>query len=218
MNLSILGPPGSGKGTQAVRIAQQLSIVHISTGDMLREAVRQKTVLGRKANEYMVSGRLVPDEVIIGIVKERIVHPDCAKGFLLDGFPRTIPQAEKLDEIGPRLDTVISMEISEEECVRRLANRKSCPKCGMTYNPATHPPKQADQCDHCHTALVLRDDDRPETVKQRLKVYQQQTAPLAAYYQKTKRLSPINASLSPETVYNEIMNLLKYHPSVGTKG
>lgn len=213
MNLSILGPPGSGKGTQAVRIAKDLGIVHISTGDILREAVRQKTALGEKANEYMTSGRLVPDEIIIGIVKERIAHPDCSKGFLLDGFPRTIPQAEKLDEIGPKLDSVISMEITEQECINRLANRKSCPRCGMTYNPATHPPKRPDQCDRCDSGLILRDDDRPETVKQRLKVYQQQTAPLVEYYQKTKRLLSIDATLSPEAVYKEIMNLLKYHPS-----
>lgn len=209
MNLSILGPPGSGKGTQATRLSKELKIIHISTGDMLREAVRNKTLLGQKANQFMVSGQLVPDEVIIGIVRERIAQKDCENGFLLDGFPRTIPQAEKLDELGPKLERVISMEITEEECVNRLAGRKSCTKCGMTYNPETHPPKIKDQCDQCQSLLVLREDDRPETVKARLKVYLELTAPLVQYYQKTNRLTPVDATLSPEGVYKQLVDLLQ---------
>ena len=208
MNLSILGPPGSGKGTQAASLIKDLKIVHISTGDMLREAVRQKTPLGEQANGFMTSGKLVPDEVIIGIVKERISQSDCEKGFLLDGFPRTIPQAQKLDEMGPRLEFVISLEVTEEECLNRLANRLAC-KCGMTYNLKSNPPKKAEECDRCHAPLVLREDDKPQTIKKRLQVYKTSTEPLVQYYRDSQRLLSIDAAQSPEAVYKQIMNLLK---------
>lgn len=213
LNLSILGPPGSGKGTQASGIVEKFGVVHISTGDMLREAVRNKTALGEKAQGFMNSGQLVPDELIIAMVQERIQRADCAKGFLLDGFPRTIPQAQKLDELGPRLDWVLSMEISEEECVKRLCSRKSCPQCSATYNVLTNPPKKTNQCDRCDSALVQRPDDRPETVLARLKVYNDQTAPLIDYFRKTNRLLSVNASLSLEAVCKQINNLLQSNVS-----
>lgn len=207
--LSILGPPGSGKGTQATGFSRDLGIVHISTGDMLREAVKKGTPLGKQANEYMTSGRLVPDEVIIGVVKERIAQPDCAKGVLLDGFPRTIAQAERLDRMGPKLNHVISIEVPNEECAKRLVNRRSCSKCGAIYNLLTKPPKQADKCDQCGGALVQRSDDKAETVDNRLKVYAEQTQPLIDYYKKSDRLLRADGTLSPEKVSQNLKNLIQ---------
>jgi adenylate kinase len=207
--LSILGPPGSGKGTQATGFAKDLGIVHVSTGDMLREAVKNGTPIGKQANEYMTSGRLVPDEVIIGAVQERIARPDCKGGVLLDGFPRTIPQAQMLDEKGPRLNFVISMEVSDEECAKRLVNRRTCTKCGEIYNILTRPPKQAEKCDKCGADLLQRSDDKPETVKNRLKVYNEQTQPLVAYYEKSGRLLRVDGTLSPEKVSQTLKNLIQ---------
>ena len=214
MNLAILGPPGSGKGTQALKLAKKLGIVHISTGDILRQAVRDKTPLGTEAGDYLKSGQLVPDEVMIGIVKDRIGKKDCSKGFLLDGFPRTIPQARMLDELGGGkgkglLDWVISLEISEKECVKRIANRRTCPKCGLTYNPQARPPKKAGKCDRDGSDLILREDDKPETVKERLKVYGRLTQPLIEYYEKTRRLLKADASSAPEVVFTRILAQLK---------
>ena len=215
MNLAILGPPGSGKGTQSPQFAKKLGIVHISTGDILRAAVRKKTPLGTEANDYLRSGQLVPDELMIGIVKERISRKDCSKGFLLDGFPRTIPQAKMLDALGRGktgglfLDFVVSLEIDEKECVRRIANRRTCPQCGLTYNPSTNPPKKAGKCDRDGSSLILREDDRPETVRERLKVYRRLTQPLIDYYKKTDRLFSVEASSSPDEVFKRLSEILK---------
>lgn len=214
MNLVLLGPPGSGKGTQGSRLAKELGIPQISTGDILREAVKNKTALGQQAQGYMKSGQLVPDEVIIGIAEERLKHADCAKGYILDGFPRTTPQAEKLDQFS-RIHWVLSLGVTEEECVRRLAGRLTCPNCKLTYNPSTNPPKQAGVCDACATKLILREDDKPETVKQRLKVYNQQTEPLIKFYQASGRLLALDGSKDPENVFKTLKNLLQSKFSAG---
>ncbi len=208
MKLAILGPPGSGKGTQSTRLADRLGIVHISTGDILRSAVKDKTPLGKKAHEYLTSGALVPDELMVGIVKERISRKDCNKGFILDGFPRTIPQAEMLDKI-IFLDGVIFFQVPEEECVRRLTNRRICSKCGLNYNPATHPPILEGKCDHCHGPLTVREDDKPETVRERLRVYHRQTEPLIKYYKKDGRLITVDASKEPDPVFEELLRLVQ---------
>ena len=217
MNMAILGPPGSGKGTQSPLIAGKLGIVHISTGDILRSAVRKKTLLGTEADDYLRSGQLVPDEIMIAIVKERIGHRDCSKGFLLDGFPRTIPQAKMLDGLGAGktgglfLDLVVSLEIDEKVCVRRIANRRTCPQCGLTYNPVTHPPKKAGKCDRDGSSLILREDDKSGTVRERLKVYRRMTQPLIEYYKKTGRLFAVEveASSNPQKVFKSLLEAIK---------
>lgn len=208
MNLVLLGPPGSGKGTQAAQLSKDLGIAHISTGDILRESVRKGTELGLKAQACMKSGQLVPDDVIVGIVRERLQKPDCGKGFLLDGFPRTIPQAESLDRV-THLDAVISLEVTNEECVERLSGRRSCPNCGATYHVAFSPPKSAGKCDRCGTALIQREDDKPDTILKRLQVYERQTEPLIQYYQGSGQLVRVNGSLAPEVVYKELKNMIQ---------
>lgn len=215
INLTLIGPPGSGKGTQASKISQHLKIVHISTGDILREAVKQKTPLGIEAQKYMAAGGLVPDQLIMDMVRERVSQKDCANGVLLDGFPRTIPQAQMLDTLphpAPSqkyfLDKIISFDLSEEKCIERLANRRTCPQCKLTFNPSTHPPKKEGVCDQCGSALILREDDKVETIKERLKVYNNQTEPLIRYYQETQRLLSVDASFSPENVFSKVINLL----------
>lgn len=215
MNFSLLGPPGSGKGTQASRLCERLKIIHISTGDILREAVKNGTALGIQAQNFVHSGKLVPDDIIIGIVRERVSQEDCKSGVLLDGFPRTIPQAQMLDEIPPEpgkdffLDRAIFFDINEEECVRRLANRRTCPTCGATFNPVTHPSLKADRCDRCGSPLQFRRDDHPDTVRERLKVYTKMTEPLIAYYEKTSRLVRVDASFPPDSVFQNTINLLQ---------
>ena len=198
-----------------MRLADRLGIVHISTGDILRTAVKDKTSLGKKAHEFINSGNLVPDDVMIGIVKERISEKDCAKGFILDGFPRTIPQAEMLDAIVP-LDAVIFFDVSEEECVRRLTTRRICPKCGLIYNPATHPPLREGKCDKCGGSIATRDDDKPETVRERLKVYAKSTEPLVKFYKKDGRLLPLNAGEEPDVVFENLVSLVMKHERGGT--
>ncbi len=214
MNLVLLGPPGSGKGTQGSRLVKELGIPQISTGDMLREAVKHKTPLGKKAEGYMKAGQLLPDDLIVGIVEERLQQDDCRKGYILDGFPRTVPQGEKLDEFS-RVLAVISLGVTEEECVKRLAGRLTCPNCKLTFNPATNPPKKSDACDACGTKLILRDDDKPETVKNRLKVYNQQTEPLINFYKKSGRLVAVDGSKDPENVFKSLKNLLQSRISAG---
>ncbi len=214
MNLVLLGAPGSGKGTQSSRLAKEFGIPQISTGDILREAVKNKTPLGQKAEEFMKSGRLVPDEVIIDIVQERLKQMDCVKGYILDGFPRTIPQAEKLDQLS-MIQRALSLDVSEEECVTRLSGRLTCPQCKLTFNPSTNPPKKADSCDACGTKLILRDDDKPETVKKRLKVYNQQTEPLINFYKRSGRLLAVDGSKDPENVFKTLKNLLQSKISTG---
>lgn len=184
MNLILLGAPGAGKGTQAEKICEKLSIPAISTGNMLREAMANGTEMGVKAKSFIDAGKLVPDEVVIGIIHERLKQDDCKNGFILDGFPRTIPQAEALDEMGVRIDKVIDIEVADEKIAARLSGRRVCLKCGATYHTAYKKPKVEGVCDACGDALVQRKDDMPETVLDRLQTYHEQTEPLKGYYEK----------------------------------
>ncbi|GAV25953.1 adenylate kinase [Carboxydothermus islandicus] len=213
MKLLIMGPPGAGKGTQAEKIVKEFGITHISTGDMFRAALKNQTPLGLKAKEYMDKGELVPDEIVIAMVEERISAPDCAKGFLLDGFPRTIPQAEALDkklsEMGITLDGVINIEVPREELIERLTGRRVCRQCGATYHVKFNPPKVEGVCDACSGELYQRSDDSLETVSNRLDVYEAQTAPLKEYYAKTGLLKNIDGTKSIEEVFASIKNALQ---------
>ncbi len=181
MNLIFLGPPGAGKGTQAQLLMNELGIPQISTGDMLRQAMKAETPLGLSAKRYIEAGDLVPDEVVIGIVKERLQAPDCQKGYILDGFPRTVPQAEALSEFA-RIDAALNLSLADEVIIKRLSGRRVCLKCGGTYHVSTLNGK--DTCEKCGEKLVQRKDDSPETVKNRLAVYAEQTAPLIDFYAK----------------------------------
>lgn len=184
MNLILLGAPGAGKGTQAEKICEKLSIPAVSTGNMLREAMANGTEMGLKAKSFIDAGKLVPDEVVIGIINERLKQDDCQNGFILDGFPRTIPQAEALDEMGVRIDKVIDIEVPDEKIAARLSGRRVCLKCGATYHTEFKKPKADGVCDACGDALVQRKDDMPETVLDRLKTYHEQTEPLKGFYEK----------------------------------
>ena len=192
MKLIFLGAPGAGKGTQAEAVCAHLNIPAISTGNMIREALKSGTEMGLKAKSYMDSGALVPDEVVIGIVKDRIAQPDCANGFVLDGFPRTIPQAEALDNMGVKIDRVIALEVSDDKIVKRMSGRRVCESCGASYHLLYNPPKVEEKCDKCGGTLVQRKDDLPETVKARLKVYHEQTEPLKDYYKRQGKLYTVD--------------------------
>jgi adenylate kinase len=193
MRLVLLGPPGSGKGTQGERLAQTLGLPRISTGDILRRNVAQGTELGRKAKTYMESGKLVPDELVIAMTADRLKEPDARNGFILDGFPRTIAQAEALSKLTP-LDAVVNLFLEPEELVKRSAGRRVCPKCESVYHVVSNPPKKAGICDKCGTALVTRPDDREEVVRTRIDTYERQTAPLIAYYKDRGLLREVYAS------------------------
>jgi adenylate kinase len=212
MNLVLFGPPGAGKGTQAKFIVDSFMIPQISTGDMLRAAVKDQTPLGLVAKQIMESGGLVPDEVVLGIVRERIVLSDCKNGFVLDGFPRTIPQADALVSIlsglNKRIDHVISLDVDSSEIVQRLSGRRTCSSCGKGYHVINDPPKLEGICDSCHSALIQREDDREETVKNRLAVYEQQTAPLKAYYEQAGLLRHIDGSGSIQDIQHQIKDVL----------
>lgn len=196
-----LGPPGAGKGTQAARAAERLSVPHISTGEILRRAVREGTELGRTAKGYMDRGALVPDDVVAGIVAERLSEPDCRDGFILDGFPRTTPQAEALDgrTNGASL-LVLYFDLDDEEAVERLTGRRTCASCGANFHLKYMPPKVEGRCDRCGGELVQRSDDREETVRERLRVYHEQTRELVERYRALGRLAEIDANGSPEAV------------------
>ncbi|MGH7889885.1 MAG: adenylate kinase, partial [Thermodesulfobacteriota bacterium] len=198
MRLIIFGPPGAGKGTQALRISNKYGLLHISTGDMLRASVKEGTELGKLAKSYMDKGELVPDNVVIGIIKERIKKSDSKDGFLLDGFPRTIPQAGALDKMlseeGYKVGTVISIEVDDDEVVKRITGRRVCEKCGAMYHIIFDPPKNSGYCDKCDGKLYQRDDDNEDVVRNRLKVYQNQTAPLKDFYKKTGILKPVRGT------------------------
>ena len=213
MNLIFLGPPGSGKGTQAKMLVDKYGIPQISTGDILREAVKEGTPLGKEAKKYMDEGKLVPDEVVVGIVRERLKEPDCTKGFILDGFPRTIPQAEALDktlqEMGKGIDHVLSLEVDKEELVRRLSGRRTCKKCGAMYHIIFDPPKKDGVCDRCGGELYQRDDDKEETIRERLRVYEEQTAPLIEYYRKKGLLRPIDGVGKIEEIFARIRETIE---------
>ena len=194
-----LGPPGAGKGTQAAGLARSLGIPHLSTGDLLRSAVATGTPLGREAEGFMKAGRLVPDDLVLRVLRERLERPDASGGFLLDGFPRTVAQAEALDRIAP-IDRVVSFEIAPAVLVRRLSERRVCPQCQSVYNLASQPPKAPGRCDREGAELVQRPDDRPEAIQVRLDVYAKQTAPLIEFYGARGALRPIDASGTPAEV------------------
>lgn len=208
MHIILLGPPGAGKGTQAETLVKKLSIPHISTGDMFRKAIKEGTALGIKAKEYMDQGKLVPDEVTVGIVKERIEQEDCKEGFLLDGFPRTVFQAEALDailkdmKIG--LDAVINIEVPKENLIGRLTGRRVCKSCGATFHLIFNPPREEGKCDKCGEKLYQRADDSEETVVNRLDVYEKQTAPLIEYYQNQGVLKTIDGDQPIDQVLVQI--------------
>lgn len=208
MRLVLLGPPGAGKGTQAQEISRRLDIPHVSTGDMFRAAIRSGTELGRKAKEYLEAGLLVPDEVTIGLVKDRLSRRDCEGGFLLDGFPRTVPQAQALDEWlaerGLKLDAVLDIEAPREVLLVRLTGRRICPHCGTTYHTVYNPPRQPGHCDVCGGELIQRQDDREDTVRERLEVYDRQTSPLKGYYRQRGVLYEINGNQEIGQVLKEI--------------
>lgn len=207
-DLILLGPPGAGKGTQAARIVEDYSIPHISTGDMLRDAVKNQTVMGLEAKRYMDAGDLVPDSVVIGIVKDRLQQPDTSGGFLLDGFPRTIPQAEALDDtldsIGRGVSKALAILVDDEELVRRLTGRYICRECQTPFHTVFSPPAVTGVCDKCGGELYQRDDDSEATVRNRLAVYSRQTEPLIAYYDSQGVLVRIDGEQSPEEVYADI--------------
>jgi adenylate kinase len=212
MNLIIFGPPGAGKGTQAAQISAKHGIPHISTGDILRASVKEGTELGRLAKSYMDKGELVPDSVVIGIIKDRIAKPDSRGGFLLDGFPRTIPQAEALDKMLDneclRIDSVISIEVDDEEIVKRISGRRVCEKCGAMYHIIYDPPTNMGYCNKCGGALYTRDDDSEDVVRTRLRVYRRQTEPLKEYYKKSGVLKKVDGVGTIEDVFERIEKIL----------
>jgi adenylate kinase len=208
MKLILLGAPGAGKGTQADILSQRLNIPTISTGNILRAAVKNGTPVGLKAKEYMDAGKLVPDEVIIGIVVERLAESDCANGYILDGVPRTIAQAEALEAKGITFDTVLSIEISDQEIVERMGGRRACTACGATYHVVSAPPKVEGKCDKCGADLVLRDDDKPETVKNRLAVYHTETEPLKDFYAQRGNLKAVDNQPTIEATTQVVLQAL----------
>lgn len=207
-HLVFLGPPGVGKGTQAARLARELRIPHVSTGDMLRAAVAARTPLGLEAEGHMNSGGLVPDELVLGILRERLEQPDARAGFILDGFPRNIAQAEALGRFA-RVEQVFSFGLPEEQLVARLSDRWVCPKCQSVYNLSSQPPKVPGTCDRDGETLVQRPDDRPEAVRVRLRVYLEKTAPLLDYYRKRNLLHPIDARGTPDEVTARLRSALR---------
>lgn len=212
MRIILLGPPGSGKGTQAKLLSKRYGIPHIAMGDILREEVAKKTPLGEKVEVYMSKGELVPDEVAIEVLKKRLREADCSNGFILDGFPRTLNQAKALDDmlsgLNLKIDAVIYIEVPDGEIIKRLSLRRTCKVCGRVYNLHYNPPKQDGICDVCGGELIIRDDDRPEVIRNRLKVYNEQTKPLVDYYEKHKLLIRINGVDSIDKVFQRIVEKL----------
>ena len=210
MNLILLGAPGAGKGTQAEILCRKLGIPSISTGNILRTAIKNGTPTGLLAKSFMDNGQLVPDAVVIEIVKERLNEADCRKGFILDGMPRTIPQAEALEQAGVRFDAVVAIEVSEEEIVSRMSGRRVCEACGASYHVVQVPPKQEGICDSCGGKLIQRKDDMPETVLSRLEVYHKQTAPLTDFYAERGLLKVVKTEgRGPDEVNADILSLLE---------
>ncbi|MYL65865.1 adenylate kinase [Bacillus hwajinpoensis] len=213
MNLVLMGLPGVGKGTQAEKIVEKYGIPHISTGDMFRAAIKEGTPLGLKAKEYMDSGNLVPDEVTIGIVRERLGKDDCEKGFLLDGFPRTVAQADALEtilsDLGKKLNYVINISVEEDQLMQRLTGRRVCRNCGASYHAVFNPPKEEGVCDKCGGELYQRDDDKEETVRTRLEVNKQQQQPLLTFYEGKGYLKTIDGNRDINEVFEDVDQLLK---------
>ena len=212
MKLILLGAPGAGKGTQAEVICKHLGIPAISTGNILREALKSGTEMGLKAKAFMDAGQLVPDEIVIGIIKDRLAEEDCKNGFILDGFPRTIPQAEALDaalaKLNDKIDYAINVEVPDDNIINRMGGRRACVGCGATYHVVFNAPKLEDTCDSCGEKLILRDDDKPETVKKRLDVYHEQTQPLIDYYKKAGALREVDGTVDMEDVFQAIVKVL----------
>ena len=209
MRIIFLGAPGAGKGTQAEIIAAKLNIPTVSTGNIIREALKNGTEMGLKAKAYTEAGKLVPDDVVIGITKERLAKEDCKDGFILDGFPRTIPQAEALDKMGIVIDKVVDIGVPDESVVNRMSGRRVCKDCGASYHIENKPSKVEGKCDACNGELYIRKDDAPETVLDRLKVYHEQTEPLKDYYKKCGKLRTVSGTAPIEVITAEILKVLE---------
>ncbi len=212
MKIIMLGAPGAGKGTQAQMIADKYNIPHISTGDIFRANIKNGTELGKKAKEYMDKGQLVPDELTVQLLLDRVANEDCKNGYVLDGFPRTIPQADVLDseltKLGDKVDFAINVDVPDENIVRRMSGRRACLKCGATYHIEHIPPKTEGICDKCGSELVQREDDKPETVQNRLSVYHEQTQPLIDYYDKKNILKTVDGTKDMQEVFGDIVGIL----------
>lgn len=212
MKIIMLGAPGAGKGTQAKKIAEKYAIPHISTGDIFRANIKSGTELGKKAKTYMDQGLLVPDELVVDLVVDRVNQEDCTNGYVLDGFPRTILQAEALDNalavLGQSMDYAINIEVPDENIVNRMAGRRACVDCGATYHIVYAPTKEENVCDHCKGGLILRDDDKPDTVQKRLNVYHEQTQPLIDYYTKKNILVEVDGTVDINDVFRTIVAIL----------
>ena len=212
MKIVMLGAPGAGKGTQAIKIADKYGIPHVSTGDIFRANIKGGTELGKKAKSYIDKGELVPDEVTIGMLLGRIAEEDCKDGYVLDGFPRTIPQAESLTkalaEKGEKLDYAIDIEVPDDNIVKRMSGRRACPKCGATYHIVYAAPKVPNVCDNCGSELIIRSDDKPETVQDRLSVYHKQTEPLIAYYKEEGILRTVDGTQDLPKVFEDVVKIL----------
>ena len=212
MKIIMLGAPGAGKGTQAKRIAEKYAVPHVSTGDIFRANIKAGTELGTKAKAFMDKGELVPDEITIGMLMDRIHEADCVNGYVLDGFPRNIPQAEALtkalSEIGENVDYAINIDVPDENILNRMGGRRACVGCGATYHVVFNPPKKEDVCDVCGAKLILRDDDKPETVKNRLTIYHEQTQPLIDYYTAAGILKSVDGTQDMEKVFKDIIAIL----------
>jgi adenylate kinase len=213
MNLVLLGPPGAGKGTQAKRLSARFGIPQVSTGDILRKAVKDGTELGKQAGPLMAAGKLVPDDLVVGIVRDRLLQPDAAPGFILDGFPRTIPQAEKLEQAltdhKKKLDAVVSLEVPIDTLVERISGRRSCPRDGSVYHIVQNPPRREGFCDLCGASLVQREDDKPEAVRTRMEAYAADTAPLKDFYARRGLLQVVDGVGAPEAIEAAVVAALK---------
>ena len=215
MNIILLGPPGAGKGTQAKKIAEHYSLPHISTGDILRENISNNTPLGIRAKSYMTKGELVPDELLITIIRDRLSKPDCSKGFLLDGYPRTVPQADALQmiltESNKKLDVVLNIDVDDEELIKRLSGRRVCSACSMSYHMIFNPPQEDEICDKCKGKLYQREDDKPEAIRNRLMVYKKQTQPLIEYYIRKSILRTVDGGKDIPEIFKDIKKILEKH-------
>ncbi|MDD6188018.1 MAG: adenylate kinase [Clostridiales bacterium] len=209
MKLIMLGPPGAGKGTQAAKLSVSLNVPTLSTGHILRTAIKEGLPVGLQAKEYMDAGKLVPDEIVIGVVKDFLSKDEFKTGYILDGVPRTLVQAEILEKMGVELDAAVSIEISDEEIEHRMQGRRVCNKCGASYNIDANPPKVENICDVCGEKLVIRDDDKPETVRQRLAVYHAETEPIIGFYKERGKLLPVDGTASVEETTEKVMKALE---------
>ncbi len=212
MNLILMGPPGAGKGTQAAKIIEKYNIPHISTGDIFRENIKNGTELGKKAQEYMNAGKLVPDELVVEIATDRLDKDDCKDGFLLDGFPRTVFQAEELDKYlaakGSKIDSVLNLEVNREELMARLTGRRICSNCGASYHVVNIPPKKEGICDICGSEIIQRKDDNEETASNRIEVYNNETKPLVDYYERAGNIVHIDGTIGLDNVFNIISGII----------